>query len=304
MNNCPKIAKAPVACPLCDSTDCDVLFSPWVEEHDPARLYGAASGIPGTQTLVRCRACAMIYESPRYAEEVILGGYRMSNDSGHDSQHPMRVRSFRRALEKLSDDLPRKGARVLDVGTAGGAFLEAATAFGYDAEGLEPSQYLVEQGRKRGLKISAGTIEDNHFEPNSFDLVTLWDVLEHVANPRGALERLAPLLKPDGILLINFPDIGTWQARLAGRRFWWILSVHLHHFTRATLAQMCARTGFEAFRFERYWQTLEFGYLQGLAIHYRIPLAGLFRKLTPDPVKRLPLAYFASQTTALARLRQ
>ncbi len=291
-----------IACPVCGSRNAQTLYEPTVAIDDPARLYGAASGVPGTQRLVRCSDCTMIYESPRFAEDVIIRGYMSSEEGAHDSQYPMRVASFRRALEKLADRLPPKGARVLDIGTAGGAFLDAATAFGYDAHGLEPSAFLVERGKARGLQIEQGTIDAHAFAPASFDMVSLWDVIEHLADPKRALGEIRPLLKPGGVLLVNFPDIGTWQAKLAGRRFWWILSVHLHHFTRKTLTDLFARTGFEATHFRRYWQVLEFGYLEDMAIHYRIPLAGLGKRLTPGVIRRLPIPYYASQTTALARI--
>jgi len=296
------VNKLQVWCPVCDSKDCKVLYEPWVSIQEPQKLYGAASGIQGTQRLVMCNACHMIYENPRYPDEVILAGYTGAEESGHDSQYGSRVKSFYRTLKSLVDAIPQRGSRVLDVGTAGGAFLDAATRYGYDAVGLEPSRYLVEQGRKRGLNIEQGTIDTNPLKPGSFDLVCLWDVIEHLTDPKGALSKIRTLLKPDGVLLINFPDIGTWQAKLAGQRFWWILSVHLHHFTRKTIAEICRRTGFETFRFQRYWQTLEFGYLQQMAIHYKIPLSRPLKRLTPEAIQRLPIPYYASQTTALARL--
>jgi SAM-dependent methyltransferase len=244
----------------------------------------------------------LIYENPRFPAETIVQGYMASDDAGHDSQYAMRVLSFHRALQKLARHIPPPGARVLDIGTAGGAFLDAAARFGYDAHGLEPSRYLVEKGKQRGLKIEQGIIEDHTYPEHSFDMVCLWDVLEHVPEPREALQAVRKLLKPDGILLINYPDIGTLQAKLAGRRFWWLLSVHLQHFSPDTVRKLCARTGFTAFHFARYWQTLEFGYLEHMAVHYKIPLAGLLTKMTPGFIQRIPIPYFASQTTALARL--
>jgi SAM-dependent methyltransferase len=289
-------------CTVCDSTDSDTLHEPWVIEHDPEKLYGAASGIPGTQRLVRCRDCGMVFESPRYQADIIIQGYMSSDEAGHDSQYAMRVLSFYRALRKLAHHLPPVGARVLDIGTAGGAFLEAAEQFGYEAYGMEPSRYLVEKGKARGLKIEQGIIEDHSFPARSFDMVSMWDVIEHLPDPKGSLVELRQLLKPDGILLINYPDVGTWQAKLAGKRFWWFLSVHLHHFSRPTIRDICRRTGFEAFYFKRYWQALEFGYLERMAIHYKIPLAALLTKLTPGFIQRLPIPYYASQTTALARI--
>jgi SAM-dependent methyltransferase len=278
-----------------------VRWEPWLQVDDPARLYGAASGIRGTQRLVQCTECGMIYESPRFPDAVILEGYAGATEDGHDSQYPLRVGSFYRALRRLRRRLPPPGARVLDIGTAGGAFLDAAKRYGYDAVGLEPSRHLVERGQARGLAVEQGTIATNPLPPASFDLVCLWDVLEHVTDPAGALRAIRPLLKPAGLLLINFPDIGTWQARLAGRRFWWILSVHLHHFARPTLARLCARTGFQVVHFRRYWQTLDFGYLEDIAAKLGVPLARLCRRLTPGFLARLPVPYYASQTTALAR---
>lgn len=268
---------------------------------DPVQLYGSANGIRGTQNLVSCAACGLIYESPRFPETLILQGYREADESHHDSQYALRVRGFSRALKKLQTHLPPKGAKVLDVGCAGGAFLEAAQLHSYRAVGLEPSPALTARGRERGLDIRNGTADDHNLGEESFDLICLWDVLEHIAYPKKALECLSPLLKPGGVLLINFPDIGTWQAKLAGKRFWWILSVHLHHFTRRSLHRLCLEAGFEPFLFKRYWQTLELGYLQSMAIQLGLPLSRLAHRLTPARLKSLPISYYASQTTALAR---
>lgn len=290
-----------ICCPLCGSDKFKKLYSPTVTIDNPAKLYGAASGFRGTQTIVQCNDCPMIYENPRFPEEAIISGYSASNDAGHDSQHAMRCKSFSKALHSVTSLVPGPGARILDIGTAGGAFLEAATEYGYEAHGLEPSRYLVESGLKRGLNIQQGTIQRHSFEPNSFDMITLWDVLEHLAEPRRDLAAVRPLLKKNGVLLINYPDIGTLQAKLAGSRFWWLLSVHLTHFSRASIEAICKRTGFEVIKFKPYWQTLEFGYLQGIAAHLGVPLAKKVAALTPAFLKKIPVPYYASQTTCIAR---
>jgi SAM-dependent methyltransferase len=296
--------RVPVPCPVCGLSEFAVVYEPRVVIDDPARLYGAASGVRGAQRLVRCGGCGLLYENPQFPPAVIVAGYASSQDSGHDSQRPMRVRSFARALHQMRKQLPPPGSRALDIGTAGGAFLEAATEFGYDAYGMEPSQYLVEQGRLRGLKVDQGTIDEHQFEPASFDLICLWDVLEHLTDPKAALTEVARLLKPDGVVLINYPDIGTLQARLAGRRFWWILSVHLQHFDRRSIRDICSRVGLEAFHFGRYWQILEFGYLETMAGQLGVPLASRIARATPGRIRRIPIPYYASQTSALARLRR
>ena len=296
-----KINKEEIPCPVCGSRRYEVKYSAWVNADDPVQLYGATSGVRGTQTLVTCLDCGLIYENPRYPEEVILRGYADYSEAAHDSQHAMRAASFLRGLQAVGSHIPGAGARILDVGTAGGAFLEAAQQFGYDAVGLEPSVFMAEQARKRGLNVTAGTLDENPFPPASFDMVCLWDVLEHVARPLDMLVSIRGLLKPGGVLLVNYPDIGTGMAKMAGKRFWWILSVHLIHFDQASAAKICELSGFEAFHFQPYWQTLEFGYLEDMAIHLKVPLSGLLKRLTPQAVQRIPVPYYASQTTVLAR---
>lgn len=292
-----------VSCPVCDSRDYNVLYEPWIKEDDPIKLYGAATGLQGTQRIVKCKACGMIYENPRFPKDVILRGYILTEQSLHDSQYKNRVRSFYNAITGIKDNLPKKGASVLDIGTAGGAFLEAATKYGFDAIGLEPSLYLTQEGNKRGLKIVQGTIDNNPFEEKSFDMICLWDVIEHLVEPKEDLLKIKKLLKPDGILLINYPDIGTPLAKLFGRRFWWVISVHLHHFDRKTIFKICELTGLEVFFYKPYWQILDLGYLFDMAIRYNMPFSKFTKGVLPDFVKNIPVPYYASQTTALARIK-
>ncbi|MCX7771185.1 MAG: class I SAM-dependent methyltransferase [Proteobacteria bacterium] len=296
------LEKVEICCPLCDSKKYEVLYEPWVNELDPLKLYGAGTGVQGTQRLVKCIACGLIYENPRYPEDIILKGYISTNESLHDSQYENRVNSFYKTMMKLKGELPPKGAKVLDIGTAGGAFLEAGKRFGYEVYGLEPSQFLVREGKKRGLNIYQGTINDHPFEENTFDMVCLWDVLEHLTEPKQALTKIRKLLKREGVLLINYPDIGTFMAKLFGRRFWWIVSTHLIHFDRRTITKICEVTGYKVFHFSPYYQTLDLGYLFEMAIRYNVPLAKTISDVLPEFIKKITVPYYASQTTALARL--
>lgn len=136
----------------------------------------------------------MIFESPRYDASTIVMGYMASQEGDHDSQYSMRVYSFYNALRKQSKRLPAPGAKVLDIGTAGGAILDAAKQYGYDAYGMEPSEDLVARGKVRGLQIEQGTIESHSFAHGSFDMVCLWDVIEHLPDPKHALMEIRKLL--------------------------------------------------------------------------------------------------------------
>ncbi len=293
-----------VPCPVCGSSEFVVLYKPWRAVTDPVKLFGAASGERGTQQIVRCAnaACRMIYTSPRYPDAVILQGYEGADDQGHDSQYESRVLTFLRSLEKHAPLLPPRGAKAIDVGCAGGAFVEAARRFGYDARGLEPSRQLAESARARGLNVVQGTL-DTRTSMERYDLVTLWDVLEHVTDPLAMLTACRAILNPQGILLVNYPDAGTWQARLAGKNFWWFLSVHLHYFDRHSIRVILEKAGFETISVRRHIQRLELGYLFKVARIYNAALADLGMRLVPAFLKRSLIPYYASQTTVLARLK-
>ena len=89
-------------------------------------------------------------------------------------------------------------------------------------------QWAIEQARQRCPRAAfvTGLLEDQHFAPASFDVITLWDVLEHVHSPREAVQQVSEWLTPQGWLFLNVPDAHSWVARLLGRR--WVLLLREH----------------------------------------------------------------------------
>jgi SAM-dependent methyltransferase len=146
---------------------------------------------------------------------------------------------------------------------------------------------------------------DHDYEPGSFDVVTLWDVLEHTTDPKAMLERCRTLLRPGGLLIVNYPDIGSWIARLLGRRWLFLTSVHLHYFNRRTIARILESTGFNVAVVGPHVQRLELDYIlsrgavlsEGLSRAARklVSMVGLGRKQVP---------YWLGQTFVAARRTQ
>jgi 2-polyprenyl-3-methyl-5-hydroxy-6-metoxy-1,4-benzoquinol methylase len=265
----------------------------------PAELYGASSGIPGTQDLAKCSICNFIFEFNRPSDKDILDGYKNSRNDVHDSQYLLRVRSFENALKRISHVLPNSPASILDIGCAGGAFLLAAKNFGHLPKGLEPSKELVDQAsNSRDLIVVQGVAEDatNLFD-EKFDVVTMWDVLEHVIDPVKTLQIAGSLVKENGIIILNVPDMGTGMAKIVGKRNWWISSVHLYHFRQHHLSELLSRINFSLIAKKRYFQVLELGYLIDIAVQMGIPGTKKVSKLIPRKIKNLKLKYYASQTT-------
>ncbi|MDA8325028.1 MAG: class I SAM-dependent methyltransferase, partial [Nitrospiraceae bacterium] len=99
--------------------------------------------------------------------------------------------------------LPEKSKRILDVGCATGDFLEYAVQTGWDAEGIDISEASVAQTVRRGYNAMACSIDDLKAVNGVYDVITLWDVIEHLPDMAGALEILNGKLSRDGIIVLK-----------------------------------------------------------------------------------------------------
>jgi SAM-dependent methyltransferase len=297
-----------IACPVCESLEFTVvrpaLYPPSLDEQQLKQIFRAASDQVLWDQVVRCRACDLVYVNPRLLADLILEGYAEAEDPLFAAQNEARIRGFRTTLEGVVKRLRMSpaGKRVLDVGCAGGAFLVAARGMGFAVTGIEPSRWMAAYGRENyQLDIRDGILEAGVFEDSSFDVITLWDVIEHLPQPRETLDVARSLLKPNGVLLVNYPDIGTLAARALGRRWPFWLSVHLIYYTRKTMTDQLRRAGFSTQWFESFWPVLPLGYVAQRAAPYGKPLELLRRTIDALGIGKVWLTYNIGQTLAVAK---
>ena len=127
-------------------------------------------------------------------------------------------------------------------------------------------------------------------------------MIEHTTNPRATLERCRTLLKPGGILIVNYPDIGSWIARLLGRRWLFLTSVHLHYFDRITIRRLLAAAGFEVAVVRPHVQRLELDYILTRASILSSGLATSGRRIVQAlGLARAQVPYWLGQTFVAAR---
>ena len=139
------------------------------------------------------------------------------------------------------------GKRLLEIGANVGLFLAVAGERGWEATGIEPSAWAVEQGRARfGVDLRQGAIETLDVEPGSVDALVMLDVLEHLADPAEALRRLRPMMTEQGVFALATVNVDSLHGRLRGGDWPWFIRSHLHYFRPATLTKMLSDAGFEA----------------------------------------------------------
>lgn len=208
-------------------------------------------------TVVRCRACGLLYTNPRPTEAEIgpyYEGYPYRRASGPPAPVPPAPRAaepgaLARLLRLGNPGLPElpPGSRVLEVGCATGTFMVSLADRGWHLSGIEPSPDAAAYARDvRGLDVTCATIASVPFADGTFDLVYGWQVVEHFAHPADALGTIRRLLKPGGTVCLSLPNAGALERRVFGRHWSaWHLPVHYYHYTPATIAAMLVKAGFE-----------------------------------------------------------
>jgi len=294
-----------IPCDLCGSNKFSVVYSAQYEKEkdlDIIEKFRASGDELLIDQLVKCSRCGLIYINPRIKSNIIVKGYTEGSDETFVSQADAREVTFNKAVKKIEKYFPQKG-KILDVGTAAGSFLAAAKKRGWDVYGCEPNKWLVEWGNKRyGLSLKQGTLFDQKYNSNFFDVVTLWDVIEHTPNPSEILQECNRVLKYKGLLIINYPDIGSLVARFMGQKWLFLNSVHLYYFTRKTIKSLLKKKDFEIKIIKPYFQSLEMDYLlfRASAISEMISKIGRFTVKILGIEKTL-IPYWLGQTFIIAQ---
>lgn len=191
--------------------------------------------------LVRCRECGLVFAGREPSAEELAANYGAYSRADYDS--PITRRRYRELLDGFEPY--RRTGRILDMGCGIGFFLEEAQARGWEAYGSELEPRAVEIVRGKGLHCAQAPIDAGTFEPGSFDVVTAFEVVEHLGDPLAEAETIARVLRPGGLLYCTTPNFASLSRR-ALRDRWSVIAYpeHLTYFTPATLRSWLARAGF------------------------------------------------------------
>ncbi|MCA0454664.1 MAG: methyltransferase domain-containing protein [Chloroflexi bacterium] len=229
--------------------------------HDiPCNLCGSQQNHPfcpeNGLRLVECENCGLVYVSPRPDpnELYALYGetYFHNNQSGvvgytnYLKDEPNIRKTFAGRLARLARFI--RPGKLLDVGCAAGFFLDEARKQGWNVSGLDVSSFAVGYAAEHfGLDVRQGSLTELDFTDGSFDAVSMWDVIEHVPDPKAYIQRAAELLRSGGVIVLATPDVGSIPARLTGKRWvgYKLSEEHVYYFSIPTLSRMLNEAGFD-----------------------------------------------------------
>lgn len=251
------------ACPICSENRGDELW-------------------PGDGwAMIRCAGCGLVYENPRITPQ----GLRARYQGGHTGRRLPDAPDWREYLhpEKLPerqvsdyvdslDAVMRhvKSGRILDIGVSNGFFLFFARKAGFETTGVDIAEEMVQACRAQlGLDVRLGTLEECGFEDDAFDVVVARHVMEHIPDLASFWTEVRRVLRPDGLLAIEVPNIAGWSYRMRdlkhrvglGKPMWakMYLPEHIYFFSPRTLRRLADRHGFDVVEWETYSSRKRYG---------------------------------------------
>ncbi|NLI48027.1 MAG: class I SAM-dependent methyltransferase [Acidobacteria bacterium] len=242
------MSTSPPACPICGAAD----SRRWLENSD--FLFHTTSAV---HTLNRCLTCRCAFLHPMPEPRAFADAYprpywwiarERPRDLSLKLETVYRETVLRHHVHVARRHLAGPAPKVLDVGCGSGTFLHVLRRVtGIVGEGLDVSPDAAQAAQATyGLRVHAGDIDTADLPEQSYDLITLFHVLEHLPRPGDALARVGRWLAPGGTLLLQVPNLDSWQCHWFGRR-WSGLDIprHVVSFRPRALADLLRRTGYE-----------------------------------------------------------
>lgn len=234
--------KTAAECPICGSVE----FKPYMVCND--HLVSNEEF-----TIQECTACKFRLTNPRPDDKSIGSYYKSENYVSHNDESSGFVNSVYRLVRnytlgsksRLIKKLNGGEGRLLDVGCGTGSFLERCKSDGWRITGVETDATVRAFAQEKlGIQIQSDVSEIRSNE--SFDVITLWHVLEHIPDLNDAVRRLSMLLSPNGTLLVAVPNSNSYDAKYF-RENWAAYDVprHLYHFTPSTIEKLFKKYGLQ-----------------------------------------------------------
>ena len=226
-------------CPCCGKDDFEVVFESNMKDEDYCEVVESVYMIPGTKwgRHVKCRNCHLIYVNPIEKASKIEEDYSKLHSNDSSIVRISRLGAAKSQL-KLIDEYA-DGASLLDIGCGEGFFLFTASKAGFAARGVELSHSAAEYARREfNLDVETAQLEELQLPENGFDVITLWQVLEHVPYPLELLREVHRILKPGGLLVVETPNFGGVLSKVFGTKWWEIRRIHISQFSTETLMRV------------------------------------------------------------------
>ena len=242
--------------------------------------------------ILECKECGLLYTTPRPNKDEIGRYYKSEEYYSHQENKegfiPKVYEKVKSVNLKNKYGIATEGkekGKALDIGCGVGDFLHTMEQHGWDCTGVEPSEdaKVIAKKRIKGQLLSSE--EQENLPDSSFDIITMWHVLEHVDDIRWQIQQLHRLCKPGGRIIIALPNYKSYDGQYY-KAEWAAYDVprHLNHFNKETLIKILEESGLRHVKTEKLvWDAYYISYMSEKYRKHSIPLLrGAFRGLVSN----------------------
>ncbi len=271
-------------CSLCSSENIKPLYEDIVRMGHAYDIY-------------KCHDCGLAVTCPFPEQQHLSELYSPSTYRAHDKRfiYPVELMIKRFNNSRLNGvrEFCSKG-RILDIGCARGLILNAAKDDGWETFGLEFSEETALHAKEvLNLDVRIGDIREAGFEQNTFDVITIWHVLEHIKDPFAAIKECSALLKTGGLIALSVPNFDSWQSKMTGPHWFHIdLPYHFYHFSSSNLSLLLKNNSFKIEKIKYYsFEQNPFGFIQSFLNMLGIRNNYLYDTLKTGELRKMLLSF-------------
>lgn len=252
--------------------------------------------LPGEFTVVKCKTCGLMRTNPRPTSKS-MGFYYPDNYGPYEStiikenqvqgtQDITWKQKIKNLVFRFNTDIlpPLEPGRMLEIGSASGAFMHAMARRGWKVEGIEYSRIAAQNAIDRGYQVHIGPLETAPDPFQKYDLVVGWMVLEHLHEPVLALEKIYQWTSPDAWLVLSVPNAGSYEFNLFKDKWYALqLPTHLFHFIPKTITNVLKQTGWEVEKIHYQRNLTNFFVSTGYVLDKKLQISKFAEKLIRFP---------------------
>jgi len=269
-----------MVCPLCSSDSTQKRFS-----------------LTQENSIFCCKNCELEFLSPQLDDAVLKKLYSesyytpwgLAGSSENEELKKMKIATFNLRLD-LAKTI-RSSGNLLDIGCATGYLLEAAKEKGFEPYGVEFSEYSASIANQKfgAERIFNGILEDSKFNSGFFDVISMFDLIEHVRIPQVILEKASSILNKDGVIIISTPDIGSISNKIMGQKWTHYKLEHFYYFNKRSMNLLAKKSNLKVIHYERSKKALNLSYLNSQFKTYKhwlfSPLISIINVITTENFK-------------------
>jgi 2-polyprenyl-3-methyl-5-hydroxy-6-metoxy-1,4-benzoquinol methylase len=194
--------------------------------------------------IFRCNTCELTYTSNNYLNiDIDKEGSKKFVDE-YVAEEELYKEYFNGKIQTYIKD--RKPKLLLDIGCGAGIFLDCVNKLGWKSIGVDSSKAAIKYSKLKGLNVKLGKIEQLKLNPNSFDVITIFQTIEHLDNPLKIMQKVNKLLRPNGIFLLTTPNENSFMAKIMGKKWFGYRNIeHIFFYNQNSLKLMLIKAGFK-----------------------------------------------------------